>query len=172
MSQVPPVAADSPVAPLKEQDMTLTQTTLASSRVLESRRFGSLEIQPENLVTFPTGLLGFEEFHEYLRVEPEALAPLMFLVACDDPEVAFPILPGVLCLASYAPAIPPEALKTIGADEGGFLEVLAICGLAPDTGTLHANLQGPVVINPETRLGCQVVLHDSPYSLRHLLGAA
>ncbi len=140
-------------------------------RVLESRRFGPLEVWPEKVLTFPAGLIGFEEFREYVLVQPDGLEPLSFLVACDNPEVAFPVLPGELCLPGYAPDIPAATLDTIAAGPGGRHEILAICSTAPDTGTLHANLRGPVVVNPEKRLACQVVLHDSPYSLRHLLGA-
>lgn len=139
--------------------------------VQESRRFGRLEISPDRLVIFPAGLLGFEEFREYLRLAPEALQPLSFLVACGDPEVAFPVLPARLCLPEYAPAFPPEALEALGDGRGDPLEVLAIVSLAPDTGTLHANLRGPVLINPATGIGCQVVLHDTAYSLRHLVGS-
>ena len=168
MSGEHPVAA--PFAACREeQDMPPTRTAPPPT-VLQSRRFGRLEVQADRIVTFPAGLLGFEEFHDYLRVAPEALAPLTFLVACDDPDVAFPILPVEMCLADYAPKLPSDALEALGARGGDALEVRAICALAPDTGTRHANLQGPVLINPVERLGCQVVLHDSPYSLRHLLG--
>jgi flagellar assembly factor FliW len=138
---------------------------------MESRRFGRLTVTPERLVEFPAGLIGFEELREYLMVEETAWMPLRFLVACDDPELAFPVLPAPLCAPDYAPTFPAEAFGLIGALGGEPLEVLAVCTLAADTQTLHANLQGPILLNPATRLGCQVVLHDSPYSLRHLLGA-
>jgi flagellar assembly factor FliW len=142
-----------------------------ASRVLLSRRFGRLEVFPDQILHFSPGLLGFEELQAYCLVAPEALRPLMFLVACDDPEVAFPVLPARMCLAEYTPILPPEALEAVGAvtDEG--LDILAICAMAPDTMTLHANLRGPVLINMQKRLGYQAVLPDSPYSLRHLLGA-
>jgi flagellar assembly factor FliW len=136
---------------------------------LESRRFGRLEIRPDCVVNFPGGLLGFEEYQEYVRVAPETLAPLTFLVACDNPEIAFPVLPASSCMEGYAPALPPEALDVIGARQDERLEILAVVTLAPETGTLHANLRGPLLINPATGLGCQVVLHDDQYSLRHLL---
>lgn len=140
--------------------------------VLESRRFGRLELQAERLYYFSAGLIGFEELQTYLLVTPESLAPLRFLVACDAPELAFPVLPAHLCLADYAPVFPAEALARIGATSATALEVLAVCTLAQDTLTLHANLQGPLLINPATRQGCQVVLPESPYGLRHLLGAS
>jgi flagellar assembly factor FliW len=140
-------------------------------RVVRSRRFGHLEVRPDKIITFPTGLIGFEEYHEYILVQPDGLEPLSFLVACDNPEVAFPILAADLCSAGYAPTIPGDALDTVGAGAGEHVDILAICTTAPDTGTLHANLRGPVVVNTAAQLACQVVLHDSNYSLRHLLGA-
>jgi flagellar assembly factor FliW len=141
------------------------------SRAIESRRFGRLEITERETLTMTAGLLGFEEYRAYCIAAPEALHPLMFLVACDDPEVTFPVLPARMCLAEYAPTLPGDALEAIGAEAGAPLELLAVCALAQDTMTLHANLRGPVVINPITRRACQVVLHDSAYSLRHLLSA-
>jgi len=50
----------------------------------------------------------------------------------------------------------------LGAGTEDLLEVLAVLTLDPETATLYANLRGPVVINPATKRGCQVVLHDSP----------
>jgi flagellar assembly factor FliW len=151
---------------------TLSEARAGSAtRILESRRFGRLELFSDQVLTFSSGLLGFEELREFCVVAPEALQPLTFLVSCDDPGVAFPVLPARMCLAEYAPPIPPDAREAVEAKPGQPLEILAICAVAQDTLTLHANLRGPVLINPVRRLGFQVVLHDSPYSLRHLLGA-
>ncbi len=141
-------------------------------RVLESRRFGWLEVYPDQVLLFPHGLLGFEELREFCIVAPEALQPLTFLVACDVPDVAFPILPAHSCLADYSPQLSMDALETVGAASLDEAKLLAICAVAPDTMTLHANLRGPILINPTTRRGYQAVLHESAYSLRHLLGAA
>ncbi len=148
-----------------------THGASATRRILESRRFGSLDVSPETVIRCPSGLLGFEEFQEYILVQPEGLEPLSFLVACENPDVAFPVLAGGLCQPGYAPAIPTHVLESLGAATRQEVEVLAICTMAPDTGTLHANLRGPVVLNPASRLACQVALDDGTYSLRHLLGA-
>jgi flagellar assembly factor FliW len=141
----------------------------ATPRVLQSRRFGSLEAPPDRLFHFPAGLLGFEEYTEYLLHAPQTLYPIRFLVAVADPELAFPVLSAALCTPDYAPPLPPEVWSLLQAGTEDRLEVLAVLTLDPETVTLHANLRGPVVISLATRRGCQVVLHDSPYSLRHLL---
>jgi len=141
----------------------------AAPLVLESRRFGRLECPPDALLTFPGGLVGFEDLRAYALVAPESLEPLAFLVACDDPELAFPVLPASWAPPDYTPEFPPEALRAIGAGLDDPVELLLVVSLAPDTGTLHANLRGPLLINPATRIGCQTVLHDAPYSLRYML---
>ena len=101
-------------------------------RVLDSRRFGRMEVAEDQVLTVPAGLLGFEEYVEYCLLAPEALYPLMFLVVCDNPEVTFPVLPARMCLAEYAPALPQESLEAIGAHAGEPVEILAICALAQD----------------------------------------
>jgi flagellar assembly factor FliW len=171
MSYANPAPPEAPAVPSRDVVGLETCALPPNHRIQRSRRFGPLEIFPERIVRFPAGLLGFEELTEYLHVAPEALEPLTFLVALEDPEVAFPVLPANLCLSDYAPPLPSEALALIGLNPDEEPEVLVICSLAPDTGTLHANLQGPLVINCAMRVGCQVVLHDSQYNLRHLLGA-
>ena len=172
MSQPAERLADSgPVVSLAAETVGPVRAGIAP-RVLESRRFGQVEIYPDQLLSFPYGLLGFEELHEFCIVAHEPLQPLTFLVACEVSEVAFPILPAWTCLADYAPPLPAEALEAVGAASPDTLTLLAICAVAPDTMTLHANLRGPLLINPATRRGYQAVLQDSPYSLRHLLGAA
>ncbi len=145
---------------------------VVAPRVVESRRFGRLEVYSEQVVLFPHGLLGFEELQEFCVLAHPPLQPLIFLVALDVPDVAFPILPARACLSDYAPTIPLDALDAVGAASVEDINLFAICAVAPDTMTLHANLRGPLLINPHTRRGHQAVLHDSPYSLRHLLGAA
>jgi len=69
--------------------------------------------------------------------------------------------------ANLAEPSGPEEDEWAGLDDP--VELLLVVSLAPDTGTLHANLRGPLLINPATRIGCQTVLHDAPYSLRYIL---
>ncbi len=159
-----------PVMSFATGDLAALRVGIAP-RILESRRFGRLEVYPDQILYFRYGLLGFEELQEFCIVAHPPLHPLTFLLACDVPDVAFPVLPARTCLPEYVPVLTAEALEAVGATSPDALDLLAICAVAPDTTTLHANLRGPLLVNPETRRGYQAVLHDSPYSLRHLLGA-
>ena len=78
---------------------------------LESRRFGAMTVAEEDIVRFPEGLPGFEELREFLLLSPPDLAPVQFLVALQDPEIAFPLLAARLCLAEYAPRLDAVEIR-------------------------------------------------------------
>jgi flagellar assembly factor FliW len=138
---------------------------------LESRRFGSLPVADEEILRFPEGLPGFEELREFLLLSPPDLAPVQFLVSLQVPEIIFPILPASLCLGKYAPTIDAADCHDLGAADGSAFAIYAILTFHHEREEVTANLRAPVLINPLARLGRQVTLVDSTYSLRHpLLG--
>ncbi|HYL81272.1 MAG TPA: flagellar assembly protein FliW [Candidatus Acidoferrum sp.] len=136
---------------------------------LESRRFGSVPVTEEDIVRFAEGLPGFEELREFLFVRPEDLAPVQFLVSCENPEICFPILAVQLCLPGYAPRLDPAQLEALGVADPAAVEWHAILTFHQECEGLTANLRAPVLINPSRRIGRQVTLTDSTYSLRHSL---
>ena len=138
---------------------------------LESRRFGSLPVAEEKILQFPEGLPGFEDLREFLLLGPPDLAPVQFLVSLQDPDISFPILPAILCLGKYAPAIDAADCHDLGVADGSALAIYAILTFHHECEKVTANLRAPVLINPLARLGRQVTLADSTYSFRHpLLG--
>lgn len=138
---------------------------------LESRRFGSLPVAEEEILRFPEGLPGFEELREFLLLSPPDLAPVQFLVSLQDPEISFPILVAQLCLPNYAPELDGAELRALGVADPSALAIYAILTFHHEREEVTANLRAPVLINPLARLGRQVTLVDSTYSLRHpLLG--
>ncbi len=139
--------------------------------MLESRRFGSVLVAEEEIVRFPEGLPGFEELREFLLLSPPDLTPVQFLVALQDPEISFPLLAAGLCLAGYAPRLDAGDLGGLGTADASGLAIYAILTFHPEGEEVTANLRAPILINPAARIGRQMTLVDSTYSLRHpLLG--
>ena len=60
---------------------------------LETRQFGEVDYDETQLVTFPQGIAGFEEYTRYLLVETEDYLPFLLLLSVEEPEVGFPIVP-------------------------------------------------------------------------------
>lgn len=104
---------------------------------------------------FEDGLPGFEQEHEFRLEAPPHLAPLLLLASAVTPGLRFVCVPAQILLADYQWEPP-----------GG-------CALAiltfPETGAPTANLLAPLVLDPRTRRGAQVIQADSGYSCQHPL---
>jgi flagellar assembly factor FliW len=137
-------------------------------------RFGPLPRDPERMIVFPHGLLGFADRHRYLLAEiPGADAAFKLLQSIDDPELSFIVLPLGL---SDGPIAGPDlaAARTARAIEDAALAVLAIVTVRAEAERvdLTVNLRAPLLVDTGRRLGYQHVLPDDSYPLRHPLPRA
>lgn len=135
-----------------------------------SSRFGTFEITDEQVLMFPSGLLGFPDHRRYVMLDHDTEAPFQWLQSLDEPALAFVILdPDLFLGEEYQVEISDDTLAEIQATRGESLSVAVILTIpSEDPSRITANLRGPLVMNPRTRLGKQVVL-PREYPTRHPL---
>ncbi|HLP16657.1 MAG TPA: flagellar assembly protein FliW [Bacteroidota bacterium] len=126
-----------------------------------SRQFGELECADEHRISFPNGIIGFEEYTEFIIVHDEDAEPFRWLVSTQTEDLCFPLISPALVTREYQPALPPMG------DEP--YELFVIVCLRPTLGETTANLKSPLVITSRTRTARQVVLTDDHYSVAHKL---
>jgi flagellar assembly factor FliW len=131
---------------------------------LSSVLLGPLEIRPETIFTFPAGLPGFVSLRNFALVETQR-DDLVWLQSVDDPELTFLLADPFALVPGFEVDIPPADLAAFGATEGALL-VLAVAQLEGGV-PVTANLQSPIVLDRDRRLGRQVVLPDSRYGMTH-----
>jgi len=135
---------------------------------LTSPRFGEIEVQEDDIIRFPSGILGFEHVHHYLLLEHSPGSVFHILQGVDDPAVAFVLIDPRTFRPDYQVAVARESVKDLELEDGEEAAVFAIVTVPHgDPAGMTANLQAPVLINPRKRLGCQLVLPEGPYGLRH-----
>ena len=131
-------------------------------------RFGTVEYTPVDVVTFPDGLIGFNDHREFLILRHSPTSEFRWLQSLIDPDLAFLVAPPSVYLDTYTPAIDSRAAKSLELTdpESHFVLVtVAIPKGRPQDMTL--NLQAPVVINASKRLGKQIVLDDGAYTTKY-----
>ena len=52
-------------------------------------RFGDIEIEEDRVISFPEGILGFEDLKKYAVIDMEEDNPLMWLQSIEEPALAF-----------------------------------------------------------------------------------
>jgi flagellar assembly factor FliW len=89
------------------------------------------------------------------------------LQACDRPDLAFVVCDPRLFIPEYVVPVKLEELSQIGLTDPSAAQVFTIVNKVD--GMLTGNLQGPLIINVESRQARQLVLSDKRYSTRHPL---
>lgn len=134
-----------------------------------SSRFGALDIKDDSILTFPSGLLGFPDQHRYVILDHDTDAPFKWLQSLDEPALAFVIIDPDLFLTDYRIEVSREAMSEVLGEEGEEISTAVILTIpSEDPGRITANLRGPLLMNPRTKLCKQLVLSEE-FPTRHPL---
>lgn len=142
--------------------------------ILETDAYGEIEYETEDLITFPDGIFGFSDLRHYvLLCLTEGDDTILLMLSTDRPEIAFAIVNPLLFCKDYAPSLPKAELAFLDADDAEELSYYAICNIRGKENYLEStvNLKCPLVINPVTRRGMQVILSNPAYQYRHKFNA-
>lgn len=135
--------------------------------IIQTSRFGGIEVDANRFLHFPKGLLGFPDDHEFALVQTGENSAFYWMQSVGRPDLAFVVCDPRVFLADYKLAIKTEDLSQIGLTNPDGAQVFVIVNKIDDV--LTGNLQGPLVINVESRVGKQLVLSDKRFSTRHPL---
>lgn len=147
--------------------MIQTAQTVPDDRIHLDTQFGAFDADARALVSFPVGLPGFEECRQFAVLYSAEAAPLQCLHAVSGPPASFLALDPRLVLPEYRCALgaTDRVRLAVGDDVTGLLWLALLTVTAQ--GQAFANLRAPIVINPATMIGYQVMPQDSVYPLRH-----
>lgn len=127
-----------------------------------STRFGTCDVPNESVLTFPNGILGFPDCRRYVILDHDTDAPFKWLQSLDEPGLAFVILDPAYFHPEYDVQAPTEALAEVQGRDDDELIVSVLLTIPSDDPTgITANLRGPLLMNPRTKLCKQLILSDS-----------
>ena len=131
-----------------------------------TKAYGPIEVEESQKITFPLGLYGFESYKDFVLLDAEQ-APFFWLQSLDAEQIAFVLINPFLFRGDYEMDIDNEDLNPIGIADPGKTLIFSIVTIPADGSPMTANLQGPIVINRDNRLGLQAVLTDSRWQTKH-----
>jgi flagellar assembly factor FliW len=131
---------------------------------LATTRFGTVQVEPDRVLDFSTGLLGFSSFTRFALLQPDPDGIFLWLQSVDSPELAFVVTDPSHWCQNFEAVIQREHLAELGLDSVDEARILVIVNKYDEA--LTANLQGPIVLNVRNRRGMQVVLADRRWTTR------
>ncbi|UCD76233.1 MAG: flagellar assembly protein FliW [Phycisphaerales bacterium] len=132
---------------------------------VQTTRFGSVEVDENRIITFPTGLLGFSSFKRFALLQPDDEGVFFWLQSMDSPELAFVVTDPSLWVGDYEAAIRREQMEELKLQRLDDAQVFVIVNKYDRA--LTANLQGPLIINTTNHQAMQLVLADKRWTTRH-----
>ncbi|GHT97356.1 flagellar assembly factor FliW [Spirochaetia bacterium] len=129
-----------------------------------TKAYGLIDVDERQRIVFPSGLFGFEACTEFVLLDAER-QPFYWLQSVQVEQVAFILVNPFLFRPDYEADISDGELKEIGISGPEKTLIFAIVTIAGEAMT--ANLQGPLIINRELRIGKQAILTDPRWMTRH-----
>jgi flagellar assembly factor FliW len=125
---------------------------------IETVNFGSLQIEAEDILVFPHGVIAFEDCRHWVLVADDENPALAWLQSISRPELALPVVSPRRFAPQYRIHVAKGQLAPLEFSQFDQAYVLTIVSKSDDDLTL--NLKAPLIINLDRRLGRQVITSD------------
>lgn len=125
-------------------------------------RFGEVEYDPDNLLNFPAGMIGFPTLHNFIVMPNKKNGPLFWIQSIEDPDIAFVLTDPTNFFLEYK-VIPDESeRRTLKIEKDDECFSLAVVTVPPDQ-KITVNLAAPIIFAPKTNKAIQVILDNSDF---------
>jgi flagellar assembly factor FliW len=118
-------------------------------------------------IAFPDGLPGFEQCRQFVLIASPALDPFTCLSGIGPNAPSFLAIDPRRVLDDYSRELSTADLARLEAAPGQSLLWLAI--ISPNEDGARVNLRAPLVINPDTMRGLQLLDMDETFAVDHPL---
>lgn len=134
--------------------------------IIETLTWGKLDITEEQIYHFPKGVPGFEEDIDFALITVED-GPFSYLQSLQNTSVSFLLSDPFIFYPTYEFELPQADKEELEIIED--VNIRCMVTIKEELEHSTVNLLAPIVLNPITRSGKQVVLHNSNYQTRHSL---
>ena len=138
--------------------------------LITTKCFGEVEINDEKIIEFEAGILGFEQYKKYTLIfdsSSEEAPVISWLQSVEMPSLALPVVNPFVVKEDYNPVVEDEVLKNIGEFADEDLAVFVVLTVPADVKKMTANLRAPIIVNSNTRMGCQIITENQDYPVRY-----
>lgn len=134
--------------------------------VIKTTRFGQVELNSEDVLTFHEGLLGFQDLRQFVLLDDPNDDIFAWLQSCELPSIAFPVLEPEIFGHRYNVNFNRTDLESLKMQAGQVPAYLNIITIPDDPTQMTANIKAPIVINLEKKIARQCVLQDNNLAIK------
>lgn len=135
--------------------------------IIQSTRFGELDVMDTNIIKFPQGLLGFPNETSFALIPHTPDSPFVFLQSVSDPDLTFIMLDTLQVSNEYEFTLDDTTVNELHLSTENPPLVYNIVRTDKREDDMTVNLLAPIIIDPTQHLAKQTILENVPYKTRH-----
>lgn len=133
---------------------------------ISTTRFGCVEVSHQRLIVLSQGLIGFPSLTRFVAIESDKGSVFRWWQSVDAPDTAFVVFDPFCIVPDYDLRGLEVEWEDLGVDDPALRQVVVVVTvLGPTLESVTLNLAAPILINPTTRQGRQIVLPDERYAV-------
>lgn len=139
--------------------------------IVNTKRFGPIEINEDQVITFMGPILGFGELQKYVFVQSEGdQGPFEFLQSIEDENLTFIVIDPFAFFKKYEFQLDSHWIDALDVQSKEDVQVLSIVTVR-SAEDITCNLKAPIVLNRVKNVAAQIVLDYGGYTTKQpLLG--
>ncbi len=139
---------------------------MSQNILIQTTRFGQVQLQAEDILTFSEGMLGFADLKKFVLLDDPTDDIFAWLQSCDEPAIAFPVLEPELFAPQYKVSLAKSDYENLKMQTMEKARLFCIITIPDDPTQMTANMKAPVVINVPGKMARQCVLQDNSLAIR------
>lgn len=138
--------------------------------VAETKFFGTIDIEDDKIINFPSGIIGFEGLTKFALIfdsEREERSKISWLQSMEEPLMVLPVINPIDICEEYTPTIEDELLKAIGDPADADVLIFVSMTIPSDITKMTANLKAPFIINTANKKAMQIIVENQNYEIKY-----
>lgn len=126
--------------------------------VINTFRFGEVNIDDNTIISFKDGIYGFEDLKKFAIINCTETNPIYWLQSIEDGDIALPVIDPFIIKDDYVIDVDDKELESIGTEKEEDIIVYNVVVLPKDITKITVNLVAPIIINISNNQAKQVIL--------------
>ncbi len=127
------------------------------------------EKRDKNVITFNSGLPGFESLKTYVLEDIDGSEPFKLLKSTENENIGFVTIVPFDFKVDYEVKLTEAVINSLKIEVPEDVLILNTVTLNSDIKKITTNLKAPIIINLKNNLGYQMILDRENYSIKHPL---
>ncbi|WFA04771.1 flagellar assembly protein FliW [Bacillus sp. HSf4] len=140
--------------------------------IIKTKYHGEMPINEEQILVMENGIPGFVDEKTFVILPLSEDSPFLVLQSTATEELAFIVASPFIFFKEYGFDIDDATAELLEIEKVDDVEVMIILTIEDPFEKTTANLRAPIIVNRTNKRAKQVILHDTSYTTKHLIGGS